>query len=178
VNYDGSTTPDSTIISPQLTYDTRFAEHWTLSAAAGVTINRSSLGTFHRSSTSWSGNASVCHAASRSQMCLTATRGSYANGLNGVQTQTSVGLTYTRQLSEYTSLNAGAQYQHSADGTFNTGRRITDYYGGDLGLNRRFTRRLQGFVSGFYRDTKDTGFARPADFGGRAGVTYTFGDIR
>lgn len=178
VNYDGTISPDTTIISPQLTYDTRFSERWSLSAAVGLTFNRSTLGSFHDSSTSWSGNASLCRAASRSQFCLTAARGSYANGLNGVQTQSSVGMSYTRQLSEYTSLNAGAQYQHSTDGTFSLGRRITDYYGGDLGLNRRFTRRLQGFVSGFYRDTKAETFSRPSDFGGRLGMTYTFGDIR
>ncbi|MGH6782110.1 MAG: hypothetical protein ACREB5_08400, partial [Sphingomonadaceae bacterium] len=176
VDYDGIGR-DSRIITPQITYATRFAGGWSVDASLGVSLTRRELLTGNDNSTALAGQLKLCKEGVRSNMCIGGSRSSEASGFGGVRTDTDVYASYSYRLTERSTLSARASYSTNDDGSLPTssGR---DYFSGTVDYSHQLTERLRLTAGAAYRDAYGRGLSPDADISGRIGLAYTLGDRR
>lgn len=163
------------IYTAQGTFGLKLNDQWTVDGALGASfVNRQITG---GTSTSLSGNISVCRQGERDQECLTASRQVMPTGFAGTQNQTNVTLRGDYKLTERTSLNGSLGYTDIGGQTLVPGL-IHRYFRADAGLSHRLTERLSLRPSAFFRDFGGRGVSVRSDYGGRIGLSYRLGDMR
>lgn len=190
-NLFDETRGDSNIQSVQGTVNWQINQRWSLTGGAGATFFQTKAGqllvgqqTASNSSIA-SGNLRLCGRGEFDSLCGSISRGAAPTAFAGTQTQTSFGLSYSRQLDGRSTIGADASY------TRNSGRNVIatvpsgiagDYMFGNLSYSRQFGQRLRAIASTYYRHVDNIGNAAAAglgsDYGGRFGFGYSFGDAR
>ncbi|ARS27323.1 autotransporter domain-containing protein [Sphingomonas sp. KC8] len=176
IDYDAPN-QDSRIISPQLTYSTRFAGGWSISAAVGVSLTRRDLIVGKDNSTALSGNLQACRETERSNLCFGGSRATSATGFGGARTQTDLFANYNYRLSERSTISARANYSiNGDDGLVLPGNRKYLSVGTDY--SHQFSERLRLTAAVAYRDAYAPFLSPDADIRGSIGLAYTLGSRR
>ncbi|MBB6122495.1 hypothetical protein [Sphingobium subterraneum] len=168
---------DGTIYSPQLTVNWQPNSRWTINAAAGVSLSDQHNIVGKEQTTSFSGSLSACELQSLGSLCITASRSVVPSSLAGLSTQTSLGASYSRRLSERTTASLFASYSRSSESN-GTGASTLDYLSSNASLSRRLSPRLSAFVSAGYTDSFKSVVNRPANYFGSVGVKMRIGSLR
>jgi len=168
----------SRIYSIQGTASTRLSPFWTLDGALGVSfIDEQRTG----SSTTLSGNASLCRRERRGNVCFQAARSVLPTGFAGTQVQTSVGVSGSRQLGEFDAVSLSASYVDLGGGDrLDTALGPLDdsYALANATYSRSIGRRLRINPSIYYRKVSGGNIDRDDDYGGQVSLSYRLGDIR
>lgn len=174
--YAGDNT--ATVISPQVSLTTRFAEGWDADLAAGVSFvsRRSPLD--NDRSVGPALDASVCRTTESERYCG---RGSHSvqtvSGQNARRT-TSVGADFFKRLNPRDTLQAriGAIRYAGADSL--TESESASYYTGGVSFSRKFSDRLSGGGDlGARKYVQSESRSIPGDFTGSAFLRYRLGDV-
>ncbi|MEL6873843.1 MAG: hypothetical protein AAGM33_00045 [Pseudomonadota bacterium] len=182
VNYLNQDQGDSSIISPSITFDQQIGPDFTLSGSAGVSFARVDNGPFGKTnSTDFSGTLSLCRQGQNSNFCLNGSRQTLPSAFDGVRSQTSVGLGYTRKLSRNDDLSISAGYSRSSNPVLGPTQVVSEtleYVRGSATFNHRFQDRITGFISVGYSDSYQQGISREANKQVSIGVRFRFGNNR
>lgn len=160
------------------TASTKLNEYWTVDGSLGVSfVNSSSTGSTGKASPS--GNINLCRQGPLSNFCITGSRSVRPTGFNGSQYVNSIGANWSRKLSEFTTLSARALYttEGGSQSALVPGIRA-QYLTTSATYERRLSERLRLTATGQYRQIFASSLDRPADYGGRLGLSYRFGDPR
>ena len=168
---------DGTVISPQLTLTAKLDARWSLSAAAGVSITKTSLLVGNDTRTALSGSLGVCRQGERDNFCLFGVRAATPTSFGGIQNQTSVSTTYSNRLTARDNLQLSAFYAQVSAPSSVIGRSVKSL-SGRASLDHRLTERLAAFVSAGYADTFERGLSRRANATVSVGVSYRLGGRR
>lgn len=175
VNYFGTSLGDAVIISPSIDGTFRVAAHWTLTGSVGLSSSRVNLGTGKLTSTDLSGSLNFCRSDIRTNLCLSASRGTAASSFDGVRTSTTAGFSYSYRINARDSISASGGYSRSSGARQLVGVGVsTDYLSGTTSYSRRFSDRMTGQITG--------GFSRSSFQGARSsayvsfGINYSFGN--
>lgn len=176
VDYD-SAGQDSRIISPQLTYSTRFAGGWSVSAALGVSFTQRQLIGRNDNSAALSGSLQGCRETERSNLCVGGSRATSATGIGGARTQTDLYATYSYRLSPRSTISSRISYSiNGNDGLLLPGNR--EYLSANADFSHQLSERLRLTASAGYRDAYGRSISPDADIRGSVGMAYTLGDRR
>ncbi|QKR99432.1 hypothetical protein F9288_07080 [Sphingomonas sp. CL5.1] len=169
---------DTRVISTQATASTRLGPFWTLDGAVGVSfVDSSTFGSTHKASLS--GNATLCRKTDRTNLCFVASRSVRPTGFNGTQYVNMFGIDGSRKLSEHDTISLHAAYTTEAGSRslvlpgLNTRFLLVSAM-----FERRLSERLRVSAMGQYRNIFTDIYSRPADIGGRIGLSYRFGDLQ
>ncbi len=174
VNYFGGPLGDAVIISPSLDGTFRLASHWTLTAGLGFSSSRVDIGVGKLKSTDLSGSLSLCRSDTRTNFCLSSSRGTAASSFDGVRTTSTVGISYSYRINAHDSLSASGGYSRSSAPQRVLIGTATDYLSAATSFSRRFSDRMTGQITG--------GFSRSSFEGSRSsafasiGINYSFGN--
>ena len=163
---DYSTQPQSTSDNISLTLFQQLSAHWTFNGSAGLLIGRSrgiavpdgSISGANYTSRTLSLAASLCGDYTRLQVCFSGNRQSAPSGIGGLRIDTDLAATVSYRLTERSTINAQAGYDHSV------ARRTTipaqDFYSIQAGYNRTLTRRISlGGTGRYYKRDYGSGAA-------------------
>jgi len=176
-DYLGTPFGDGTIYSPSLTFSTTTASNFTIEAAGGVSVSKLNTGFGRMTSTSWTASLSVCRRNEFGALCVYGTRATLPSSLNGVRSQSSLGLGYTRRIGPADDIAVNASYSNSSEPLFSLAT-SADYVSSAVTWNHRFGQRLFGFVSAGYSDAFQSGFNRRGNFQANVGLRIRLGKIR
>lgn len=160
------------------TASTRLNDYWTVDGALGVSfVNSSSSGSTGKASPS--GNINLCRQGPLSTFCIIGSRSVRPTGYNGSQYVNSIGANWSRKLSTFDSISARAMYttEGGSQSPLIPGVRA-QYLTGSATYERRLSERLRFTATGQYRQIFADSLSRPADYGGRLGLSYRFGDLQ
>ena len=187
-NYLRTRQGDATTFSPSLGTSYRIAEGTSLNLSVGVTIVQARLlqAGASRTTTSFSGQASLCKQDSRWNACISGSRAALPSAAQGVRLQTAVSLSAGIRLSERDTLSASSSYSRSGAPLGVTPTTVpiafstrTEYLSLRGQYDRRLSQRLFGFVSAgaakAYGDQRSSG---DPSYEARVGVRIRFGDGR
>lgn len=168
----------STVYTVNATGSTKLSQFWTIDGAIGMSfVNSTTIGSTNAASLS--GSANLCRQGELSTFCLNGSRSVRPTGLNGTQYVTLAGASWSRRLSSVDSVSLRASY------TMENGSRAivlpglrAQYLATSASYERRLSERLRFTASAQYRDIFTSNLNRPADFGGRIGISYRFGDLK
>lgn len=162
--------------SIQATGSTRINARWTADGALGVTfIDSNVIGSSNR--TSLSGNIRLCRQSERSNMCFYGSRQSQATGFNGAQYVTSAGVDFDRRLSERSRVGLSVSYVNQG-GLQQIVNGQSEYLVVSPTYSRQILERLQFQASLRYRQLFGGFAGQQVDYGGQAGISYSFGRLR
>ena len=168
--------------SLQATASGRLNPLWTFNGALGVSfIDGDDAGSTR--ATSLSGNVNACRRGQRSTMCAQVARQVSPTGIDGSQYVTTASLNWSKRLDERSSLSLNASYSKVGEsGRLRVGLSgvplETQYGQGSVGYSRQLRQRLNFVASANVRQLFGGSGNRAADFGGQAGLSYHFGDLR
>lgn len=183
--YDTASFGDFQSITPSLNASIKLSPRLTLKASAGASFSRIKVPTVVvglltiPGSTSnqahFSGQAELCYAGLRSNLCLSASRSLGSTARAGNSTITNIGATYSYKLTPRSSINLGAQY--AATTSIDIGGGNVDYgYGvGSASYQQELGRRLSFSVTARYTEPFKSVSGRRKGFYGGAGINYRLG---
>ncbi len=181
INYLGQSQGDSNVITPSLTFDQNLGPDFTLSGSLGASFTRVDNGFGKTSSTDFSGSLSLCRQGETGNFCLNASRQTLPSSFDGVRSQTSFGLGYSKKLTRDDDISISAGYSRSSNpilGPVQIVNRSLEYVNAAATLNHRFAERISGFVSVGYNDTFQSGFSREANKQVSIGIRFKLGNSR
>lgn len=168
----------TTVYSVNATASTRLNQLWTIDGALGTSIvNSNSIGSTGKASLS--GNVNLCRQGALSNFCLNASRSVRPTGYNGSQYVNTVGATWSLRRSQFDTISARALYT-TEDGSRSLqfpGIRA-QYLTTSATYEKRLSERLRATATAQYRKIFTDTLGRPADIGGRIGLSYRFGDLQ
>jgi hypothetical protein len=173
-NYLDTILGDAWTYSPQLTAKLLFDGGWSLSASGGVTFSDTETPTGKQRSTGASGSVQLCKRDERFSGCLTASRSVLPSSLGGVGNATSIGVSASYRLDEFSTLSGNASYSRNSGGSFSQSQ---DFLRSTISYSRRLTERLSGVVSAGYSDSYNGLIMNRANLSGTIGVSYSFGAL-
>ena len=180
INYLNQSQGDADIISPAITLEQQIGPDLVFSGSAGVSFARVDNGPLGKTnSTDFSGAFSLCREGETSNFCLRGSRATLPSAFDGVRSQTTVGLGFSRKLSRRNDLSLNASYSRSSDpvlGPTQVATETLEYVRGSATFNHRFQDRISGFVSVGYSDSYQRNFSREANMQVGIGITIRFGD--
>lgn len=171
----------SRTFSPQLTIQTLLSQYTNLSGAIGVSFSSSDDGLVRRRSTGLSADASLCSAGDRDRYCARAAVNQQAATAAGPANSISVGINYSRKLSENESLNFAVDAnRYSSPALLVTGPSFSraTYVRGSVGYSRKVGRRWFGGADLSARKITQTGPDRKADVTASVFIRYRLGDLQ
>lgn len=179
-NYLNQDLGDSTIVSPAITFEQQIGPDFRLSGAAGVSFARVDNGLLGKTnSTDFSGTLSLCREGPNSNFCLNGSRQTLPSAFDGVRSQTTVGVGFSRKLSRNDDLSISAGYSRSSNpvlGPTQVASETLEYVRGSATFNHRFQDRITGFISAGYSDSYQQGISREANMQVSIGVRFRFGN--
>ncbi len=172
-DYTGSR-PSSSAYFTEASFSTRITPQLTLDGAIGATLIDDGI---RGTRVSPSGNINLCRIGEQTRLCIQARRSALPSGIVGTQIQTSAGVSYNYRLSRKDSIGANLSYNRT-DGQAAVLAAGNQYFSSSLSYGRRLDDRFQLTGSGFYRVIFGGTTKRGDDYGGLAGISYRFGDLR
>lgn len=176
-NFKNSRVGDAKTLSPQLTISAMLDPRLQLTGAIGVAFTRTQLPVGRSSTTSLSGNASICYKGSLSNFCINGLRQVLPSAIGGVRTQSSIGTTFSHRISERETVQLGGSYSTASaplvgpGGDFKSLRGYARY-------ERLLNERTRLFASAGYSDSSDDLDIRRSNFQGAVGISFKFGQAR
>lgn len=181
VNYLGQSQGDSNVITPSLTFDQQLGPDFSVSGSLGASFTRVDNGLGKTSSTDFSGSLSLCRQAETSNFCLNASRQTLPSSFDGVRSQTTFGMGYSKTLTRNDDVSINVGYTRSSNpilGPIQVTNSSLEYVSATATLNHRFQDRISGFVSAGYNDSFQSGFSRRANKQVSIGIRISFGNDR
>jgi hypothetical protein len=176
-NFRDTRVGDARTLSPQLSVSALLGARLQASVSFGVAFTRTNLAVGRDTSTTFAGNATLCHKGSLSNFCVNGSRQVLPSAIGGVRKQTSAGATYSLRLSERETVQLGGSYSVAsaplagAGGDFESIRGYARY-------ERLLNERTRLFASAGYSDTSDDLGARRSNIQGAVGIVFKFGNTR
>lgn len=176
-NFRDTRVGDARTLSPQLSVSALLGARLQASGSFGVAFTRTNLAVGRDTSTTFAGNATLCHKGSLSNFCVNGSRQVLPSAIGGVRKQTSAGATYSLRLSERETVQLGGSYSVAsaplagAGGDFESIRGYARY-------ERLLNERTRLFASAGYSDTSDDLGARRSNIQGAVGIVFKFGNTR
>ena len=176
-NFRDTRLGDARTLSPQLSVSALLGARLQASGSFGVAFTRTNLAVGRDTSTTFAGNATLCHKGSLSNFCVNGSRQVLPSAIGGVRKQTSAGATYSLRLSERETVQLGGSYSVAsaplagAGGDFESIRGYARY-------ERLLNERTRLFASAGYSDTSDDLGARRSNIQGAVGIVFKFGNTR
>jgi hypothetical protein len=172
VNYFGTALGDARIISPSVNASLRVNEQWTLSGGVGFSSTRVNIVGGNLTSTDLSASLSACRTDKRTKFCLNGSRSTGASSFDGVRVTTSLGSSYSYQITSRDTISASGGYSRSAATAIST-RGATTFLSGTTSYARRFSSQISGQVTGGF--TRSTFEGTRSNAFASIGLTYKFG---
>ena len=176
-NFRDTRVGDARTLSPQLSVSALLGARLQASGSFGVAFTRTNLAVGRDTSTTFAGNATLCHKGSLSNFCVNGSRQVLPSAIGGVRKQTSAGATYSLRLSERETVQLGGSYSVASaplagvGGDFESIRGYARY-------ERLLNERTRLFASAGYSDTSDDLGARRSNIQGAVGIVFKFGNTR
>ncbi|WP_212598031.1 hypothetical protein [Sphingopyxis granuli] len=176
-NFRDTRVGDARTLSPQLSVSALLGARLQASGSFGVAFTRTNLAVGRDTSTTFAGNATLCHKGSLSNFCVNGSRQVLPSAIGGVRKQTSAGATYSLRLSERETVQLGGSYSVAsaplagAGGDFESIRGYARY-------ERLLNERTRLFASAGYSDASDDLGARRSNIQGAVGIVFKFGNTR
>ncbi|AVA15404.1 hypothetical protein C3E99_17465 [Sphingopyxis sp. MG] len=176
-NFRDTRVGDARTLSPQLSVSALLGARLQASGSFGVAFTRTNLAVGRDTSTTFAGNATLCHKGSLSNFCVNGSRQVLPSAIGGVRKQTSAGAAYSLRLSERETVQLGGSYSVAsaplagAGGDFESVRGYARY-------ERLLNERTRLFASAGYSDTSDDLGARRSNIQGAVGIVFKFGNTR
>ena len=176
-NFRDTRVGDARTLSPQLSVSALLGARLQASGSFGVAFTRTNLAVGRDTSTTFAGNATLCHKGSLSNFCVNGSRQVLPSAIGGVRKQTSAGATYSLRLSERETVQLGGSYSVAsaplagAGGDFESVRGYARY-------ERLLNERTRLFASAGYSDASDDLGARRSNIQGAVGIVFKFGNTR
>ncbi|MXP44631.1 hypothetical protein [Allopontixanthobacter sediminis] len=173
-NFKSTRVGDAKTLSPQVSARARIFPRVDFSGRLGVSITRTQLVVGRETSTSISGNASLCHSGVLSNFCLNAARQVLPSAIGGVRKQSTIGTAYSLRLSERENVQLGGSYAvasaplSGSGGKFESIRSYARY-------ERQLDERLRLFASAGYSNSSDDLEVRRSNFQGAVGISVKIG---
>lgn len=142
IDFDSST-QNSRIYAPQVTFSKRLERGWSIDAGVGASFIEGNQGASGGTETSLSFQLNACKGGQRSKLCLGATRSATVSALDGIGPQTSVRLSYSYRLSERATVNADASYNRVSRRGIATTSGAQQFASGQIGVRRDLGQRVQ-----------------------------------
>lgn len=175
-NYLAPGPGDSWTYSPQLTAKLDLGRGWSLSGGGGVTFSKTEmLGGGRESSTAASGSLQLCKRDERFTGCLSASRSVLPSSFGSVGNVTSIGVSASYRLDEFSSINGSASYARNAGTDL---AQQQDYLRSTISYSRRITSRLTAVVTGGYSDSYSGLIANRSNISGTVGISYSIGMLK
>lgn len=148
-----TTTVDTTSLSPALVLQQALSPIWKLNADVGVIIQRNGA-PFDKTSTGLGFHGSLCGTYPRTTVCVTVARDNSASAFSGARRQLSASATYTRKLTELSTLSLDATFLRD-DASVVSFVRNSKILRADADYNRRLSERLSAGLQarGGYRSS-------------------------
>lgn len=176
-NFRDTRVGDARTLSPQLSVSALLGARLQASGSFGVAFTRTNLAVGRDTSTTFAGNATLCHKGSLSNFCVNGSRQVLPSAIGGVRKQTSAGATYSLRLSERETVQLGGSYSVASaplagvGGDFESIRGYARY-------ERLLNERTRLFASAGYSDTSDDLGARRSNIQGAVGIVFKFGNTQ
>jgi hypothetical protein len=171
--------PDTTSIQPQLTITHQFSSIWTLNAGVGAIFQKTSFNGDSHKSTNLGFNFDMCGTYPQQTLCFSGSRDTQPSGFGGARTRTNIGLTYSRQLSERSSITASGNYlKDKSPAFFNQFAQSIDYQNATVRYSHDLTERLSAGVQGDYRRRHIRGEGTGDSVGGLVFLSMKFGHLK
>lgn len=176
-NFRDTRVGDARTLSPQLSVSALLGARLQASGSFGVAFTRTNLAVGRNTSTTFAGNATLCHKGSLSNFCVNGSRQVLPSAIGGVRKQTSAGATYSLRLTERETVQLGGSYSVAsaplagAGGDFESIRGYARY-------ERLLNERTRLFASAGYSDASDDLGARRSNIQGAVGIVFKFGNTR
>lgn len=179
-DYESTMIGDADTLTAMGSVTHRFNERLTLDASLGAarTEVEAGGGTPRRTFTSLAAGSSLCSRDSRGGLCVSYQRQPQASALGTVRSSDSLGLSFSRRLSERDNLSMGANYSRS--GTIGGGAGISriELLRGQATFQRRFTERVSGFLAASAAKTYRPDLAVKPNVNVGAGIAIRLGSRR
>ncbi|WP_380879036.1 hypothetical protein [Sphingomonas sp. DBB INV C78] len=176
IDYDGFGR-DAQIISPQITYSTRFRGGWSLDASLGISFTETKLLIGNSNTNAFSGTLALCKETSRTGLCIGGSQQTNASGFGDIRKETNIYGSYSYKLTERDTLSSRISYSRNSS----QDRIISvkqEYLTGTIDYARQLDEKLRLTASVSYRDAYSRSLSPDADISGRVGVAYLLGDRR
>lgn len=182
VDYLGSRTGDSTIVSPQLGIEQQLTSRLIFVAGAGISyVDTKLAGGGSDGRITFAGNVGLCDRTPEQTFCATASRSAQPTALGGVSSVTAVALNYDRVLSSVDRFSLAGRYGRTDENNNNglpTQFRITEIVGATATYSRKLTDRVSLTVTpGFTKIYGGSQGRRDANFSLMVGLTMRFGKL-
>lgn len=175
-NYLGTGPGDAWTYSPQLTAKLDLGRGWSLSGSGGVTFSQTDIGGgIKENSTAASGSLQLCKRDERFSGCLSASRSVLPSSFGSVGNATSIGVSASYRLDEFSSLSGSVSYSKNS-GTASA--QAQDFLRSNISYSRRITSRLSGLVSGGYSDSYSGLINNRSNLFGTVGISYSIGMLK
>lgn len=173
-SYDSAAFGEFRQITPSVNASIKLSPHLLLTAGAGLSFSRTSVGGTTTNQTYFSGQASLCNKGARSDMCLNLSRSLGSTAGSGNSTITLISATYSYQLTPRSSFTLSGSYSESKSIKAVGG---VDYGYGVLAANyqRQLGKRLSFSVQARYTEPFKSITGRRKGFYGGAGINYRLG---
>ncbi|MFW2830591.1 hypothetical protein [Sphingomonas sp. ID0503] len=171
------TNPDSTSYQPQVTFEHRFSQAWTINGSVGVIFQKTKFLGRSENSTNLGAQLNLCGTYPRDSICIFGSRDSSASGYGGPRIRTSFGANYSRQLSERSRIAASGTYTRDKSQDFGFVARNVDYAYANASYERDVSQRLTAGVRANYSWRKFSGFSTVDSVGGSVFVRYRLGRV-
>lgn len=183
-HYNGNLTTrsaDTRVITPEATVQLRLSEQLTFTGDVGASFASIDDGVRTRHSTGLAGDANLCSTSERSTVCARASVQQQAATSAGPARNVSVGIDYSRRLTEADTLQLSVGADRYSNPTLLVSgaafNRAT-YMRAVVNYARRIADRWFGGVNLSARKVSENGPDPNADLGASVFVRYRFGDVR
>lgn len=164
-------------ISPQAIVSLALSPTWELAGSLGVAIVQSETDLSEETSTTLSGDVSICRIGVRANLCFTGARQVVPLGIGGAGLQTTVGASYSFSLSEREMFSLSADYGNADEG-FLAEDGETETINGLLSYQIQLAERVRLSAIARYTDLRTNFSPNVSNFQALIGLTVSMGRAR